>query len=310
MSQSEQGAPGSVAIVVAVRDGARYLAEALESALAQTRPAVEIVVVDDGSADDSAEIARRVDGVRVICQANAGLAAARNAGQQAVQSDYVVFLDHDDRLLPDNLAVNAGHLDAAPVLGFVGGRSVTIDEEGRRLRFVEDADDPPSCTYESLLRGTAFVPPSTVMFRRAALEAIGGADPTMRDGAEDLDVYLRVARDWPVRRHGRTVVEYRRHGANKSSNALALLRSSHDLLERQRAFCAGDARLLEAIAAGKAHWSAIYGPGLVGAGMGHLRRGRFGLGLATLAAALRHHPAGFPRYARARLARSRASRDA
>jgi glycosyltransferase involved in cell wall biosynthesis len=298
-------APGTVAIVLAVHNGEAYLAEALQSALAQTRPAEEIVVVDDGSTDRSAEIARSFPGVRVISQANAGQAAARNVGHAGTRSDYVVYLDHDDRLLPDTLSINAAHLDADPALGFVGGRSVVIDGQGRRRGSMTAKVDPPPCTYETMLRGIAFVPPSVMMLRRDAIDEAGGWRPDLRSGNTELDLLLRILRRRPALRHGEVLVEYRRHGSNASSDSVSRLRSAHDVLEDQRAFCAGDPRLLEALAEGKAHWAQVYGPGLVGKGVGHLRRGRVTRGLASLGAALRHYPQGFPLYLRQRFGRRR-----
>lgn len=292
-----------ISIVVAVYNGEAYLKEALQSALAQTRPAAEIIVVDDGSTDRSAEIARDC-GVTVIQQANAGLSAARNTGLQASTGDYLVFLDDDDRLLPDTLAINAAHLDADQSLGFVGGRSTIIRADGTRTGDIKGADSSVPCSYRTLLEGAAFVPPSSVMFRRKAVLDIDGFDPALRSGNEDLDVYLKVARHWPVLRHDEVLVEYRRHDNNLSSNSLGLLSSVHSLLEAQRPHCADDPTLLAAIEHGKRNWVAIYGPGLVGKAVGDLRRGKTRRALQGFALALRLYPQGFYRYAAHKLGKA------
>ncbi|MFI4903425.1 MAG: glycosyltransferase family 2 protein, partial [Burkholderiales bacterium] len=93
-----------VSVVMPMYNGEAYVAEALDSVLAQTRPADEIVVVDDGSHDASAAIVARYSGVRYVRQANGGCAAARNRGVAEAGGDVVAFIDQDDRWLPGHLA--------------------------------------------------------------------------------------------------------------------------------------------------------------------------------------------------------------
>src|SRR5437867_4956354 len=94
-----------VSVIVPCRNGARFLAEALDSALAQTHPATEVIVVDDGSVDDTpAVLARYAGRVRVLRQPNRGPSAARNAALGVARGEYVAFLDADDRFLPDQVA--------------------------------------------------------------------------------------------------------------------------------------------------------------------------------------------------------------
>jgi glycosyltransferase involved in cell wall biosynthesis len=111
----------TVSIVIPVRDGERYLGEALDSLLAQTRPPDEIVVVDDGSADRSAAVAEERPGVRVLRREPAGPAAARNAGVAASSGALVGFLDADDLAPPVRIARQAEALERDPRLGGVIG---------------------------------------------------------------------------------------------------------------------------------------------------------------------------------------------
>src|SRR5438046_2433118 len=94
----------TVGVVITTYNHAAFLGPAIESALAQTEPAAAVLVVDDGSTDDSASVAAKHPGVRVIRQSNRGLAAARNAGLREHTTDKLIFLDADDRLLPHAVA--------------------------------------------------------------------------------------------------------------------------------------------------------------------------------------------------------------
>ena len=92
----------SIAVIIPVYNGAMYLAEAIESVLAQTHPADEIIVIDDGSTDDSLAIARRFEGITVVAQKNAGVCASRNRGVEMAATKWVAFLDQDDAYLQTN----------------------------------------------------------------------------------------------------------------------------------------------------------------------------------------------------------------
>src|SRR5215210_2105808 len=102
---SDPGSAGTplVSVIIPCYNQAHFLGEAIESVLGQSYPNFEIVVVDDGSPDDTAEVAARYPEVRYICQDNQGLSAARNTGLGQSEGEYVVFLDADDRLLPEAL---------------------------------------------------------------------------------------------------------------------------------------------------------------------------------------------------------------
>src|SRR5439155_1711594 len=125
-----------VSVIVPCHNGARFLAEALDSALAQTHPATEVIVVDDGSVDDTPAVLTRYAGrVRLLRQSrNRGPSAARNVGLRVARGEYIAFLDADDRFLPDKVARQAAVLDARPEVGLVYSGS----------RFFEDSDLPPA----------------------------------------------------------------------------------------------------------------------------------------------------------------------
>lgn len=222
----------SVAVVITTYDHAHFLGTAIDSVLAQTVPAAEVIVVDDGSHDDPARITRDHPGVRLIRQANAGLAAARNTGWQAATSELVVFLDADDRLLPDAISQNLDRLQRAPEAAFAYGGYVNVHVATGRTStawFVPAEDG-----YATFLHGNPIGMHATVMYRRSHLAAVGGFDPEL-PACEDYDLYLRLAQRFPVTYGPGPVAEYWRHGANMSLDTALMLRSALLVLRRHEA---------------------------------------------------------------------------
>jgi glycosyltransferase involved in cell wall biosynthesis len=204
-----------VSVVIPCHNAAPFLAEAVESALAQQGVRVEVIVVDDASTDGSVEVARGFgDRIRRIELArNAGAGTARNTGAAVAAGDALLFLDADDVLAPGTLAALAGALR--------GTERAVAACSWARLRpkgagWIETpADRPPPDTADPLggwLRG-AWVPTCALLWSRAAYEAAGGWDPSLHQN-EDGDLALRAfARDVPLvlATGGRGL--YRTHGA-------------------------------------------------------------------------------------------------
>ena len=132
----EAAARLGVTVVITTYNHAHFLGEALASARSQSHAPEEVIVVDDGSTDDPAAVVARFPGVRLIRQDNKGLAAARNTGWRATKSRFVVFLDADDRLMPDALVANLRRFEEQPESAFVYGGYRWIDVGGRVLRTV------------------------------------------------------------------------------------------------------------------------------------------------------------------------------
>src|SRR5918993_3738999 len=123
-----------VTVVIPCYNQAHFLTEAIESVLSQSYPNFEVVVVDDGSTDDTSEVASRYpQKVRLIRQENRGLAGARNTGIGHARGEYLVFLDADDRLLPKALEVGIEQLEAHPECAFVSGHCRWISGDGSPL---------------------------------------------------------------------------------------------------------------------------------------------------------------------------------
>ncbi|HXH06722.1 MAG TPA: glycosyltransferase, partial [Vicinamibacterales bacterium] len=225
-----------VSIVIPCHQQARFVAEAVESALAQTWPAVEIIVVDDGSTDGSAEIvARRFPDVRIVRQPRSGVARARNRGLAEARGDFVVFLDADDRLLPAAVETGIAALARVPDAAFASGRFRLIAADGTPVRTKPDGRAPGD-PYLALLQANHVSVPAAALFRRAPLVACGGF-PAGLDAAADYALYLRLAARYPVAEHDEVVAEYRHHAGSMSRDAGRMLRDTlkAHAVERRRA---------------------------------------------------------------------------
>lgn len=222
-----------VAVVIPCFKQAHFLGDAIESALNQTLPPSEVVVIDDGSPDDVYGVASRFPGVRYIRQRNQGLSAARNAGIRQTKSELLVFLDSDDRLLPQALERGVSFHTMLPACGFVAGRMHIIGADGSRIRpwqpFPATDDE-----LAQLLINHCSIYPLTVMYRRSAIEAVGGGFDTSLRSAEDWDMDIRLARRFSFHLYDEPIAEYRKHGNNMTKNAPIMMKSILCVLQRQR----------------------------------------------------------------------------
>ncbi len=248
----------TVSVIIPCYNQARFLKEAIDSVLAQRYPDCETIVVDDGSTDNTHEVAAAFDGVICLRQPNQGLAAARNAGFHHSHGACVVFLDADDRLLPNALQAGADFLDAHPDNVFVYGSYAYIDEKGRRISGSPPCR-PAGDAYSALLRGRNFIAMiATVMFRRTILEQVGGFDKSF-PGCEDYELLLRCARHGAIGRHEQVIAEYRQHSAGYSRNSRLMLTSGLAVICSQWSYAQNDASYRQAYKEGLQSWRAHFG---------------------------------------------------
>jgi glycosyltransferase involved in cell wall biosynthesis len=172
-----------VSIVVPVLNGARFLGECLDSLLAQEYPAVEVVVVDDGSSDDSAAIGESFAGVRVIRRPHEGLGPTRNAGILATTGPLVGFCDADDMWKPDKARVQVDYLQAHPSCAVVLCRQDTRIEPG--------VEPPPWLVPDQVRGDLDGISPTSGLFRREVLEHLGGFRTDMVMGT-DFNLLVRT----------------------------------------------------------------------------------------------------------------------
>lgn len=228
-----------VSVVVPAFNAAPYIGETLASVVSQSLDDWELTVVDDGSTDGSADIAaewtRRDARVKLVRQANRGVAAARNAGLGASEdaSEYLLFLDADDCLESAMLERMTGHLDGHPDVGMAHCGYTLVDGQGRRMeshgepwtpRWVPSGrsvrklrPDEPDTPFVSVFCLAAIVP-SLVLFRRSAYRMTPGWDEGFGQPFEDTNLFLHVALVSRIHHLPEPLVRHRRHGTQSTAN--------------------------------------------------------------------------------------------
>jgi glycosyltransferase involved in cell wall biosynthesis len=221
----------TVSVIIPCYNHAAFLEDAIRSVRLQSWRPSELIVVDDGSSDNSAAVACEFPEVRLIRQTNQGLSAARNVGLRASSGDIVIFLDADDVLLPGAIAAAVETLDASRDAMMAFGRLELMDVAGRPLQ-----NPVPRVTanfYEEFLRRNYIRTPAMAAFRRATFDLVGTFDSTCSPSA-DYDLYLRIALRFPIAVHETLVARYRQHAGSMSRNARMMLPATVRVLKRQR----------------------------------------------------------------------------
>jgi glycosyltransferase involved in cell wall biosynthesis len=219
-----------VSVIIPVYNGARYLRAALESVFAQTYRPFEVIVVDDGSIDDSGDIAQSFPEVRYVRQKNQGVAAARNNAIDAARGEFFAFLDQDDLWTPEKLRLQVRHLLSHPDLGYTLTHQQFFLDPGATL---------PAWFRKELLASvhTGWVL-GTLVVRRAVFETVGNF-ATAYSAANDSDWFFRAkAAGIPMAVVPELLLLKRIHGANDSGRSKEilseLLKVVKTSLDRQR----------------------------------------------------------------------------
>lgn len=201
-----------VSVVIPVWNGERYLKEAIESILNQDFTDFELIIIDDGSTDDSGRIAATFahdNRVVVMTQENAGVVAARNIGLQNAKGEFVAFLDADDIAKRDRLSKQVAYLQANPEVAVVGSHITFFSDKDGELRtqeFPSNSDQVAS----ALESGNPLAQPA-VMLRKSMAIAAGGYRAAFKFGAEDYDLWLRLSEKHPLSNLPEVLTLYRIH---------------------------------------------------------------------------------------------------
>ena len=212
MSDIEGAIRPLVSVLLASRNGQRFLPEALQGISAQTYPAIETILVDDGSEDGTAAILERFAAehprTRVLRAPGIGLAAALAIAAREANGDYFARHDDDDRSHPERIERQVSYLEAHPGVGVLGTAANTIDTEGRRIG-IYPVPLSPEAIRRTLRRAVPFAHGS-VMMRRSAYEAAGGYRGAFR-ASQDYDLWLRVPADAGLANLPEPLYEWRLH---------------------------------------------------------------------------------------------------
>jgi glycosyltransferase involved in cell wall biosynthesis len=180
-----------VSVIIPIYNGAVTVGRAIASVFAQTLPAFEIVVVDDGSTDDTASVlAGYGDKIRVVRQANRGLPAARNAAVAASRGELLALIDHDDEWIPQKLELAVAAMRADPAAVLLYSDLIVVNEAGEEFRRSQIGPDTAHApTMDEMLTRIWPITPSTVVMRRAAFDRAGGFCEQLIS-AEDIHFWL------------------------------------------------------------------------------------------------------------------------
>lgn len=247
-----------VSIIIPCYNYAHFLPEAIDSAIRQTYKPIEVIVVDDGSTDSIAQIVKAYPSVHYLRQDHFGLARARNTGLSYSHGAYLLFLDADDRLLPEAVNIGIHTLALQKDCAFTYGLFVSFGHFGALQRLAPNQIS----TYKELLKRNFIGNPGSVLYNRWVFPHVEGFDET-NDPAADYDIYLRIARQFPICCHHKVVVEYRMHGNNMSHDPRVMLKASLTALKHQRQHVAGNHTLSEAYDIGREYWKDYYGEQLI-----------------------------------------------
>ncbi len=246
-----------VSIIIPCYKQTHFLSEAIESALRQTHPEIEVIVVNDGSPDNTAAVVGRYSGVLCLNQENQGLAAARNAGFRSSRGECVLFLDADDRLNSRAVETHLACFVRFPEAGFVVGDIDHITADGSyasspRWPILE------ANYYKELLRANHVANTIAVMFRRSVIDRVGGFASACSP-AEDYELLLHASQLFPSAHHRNVVAEYRRHPAGLSRQGSVMLRAMHRVMQMQLPVVRENPDLVKAWRIGDIYWREHFG---------------------------------------------------
>lgn len=219
----------TVSAVIALYNGKDHIVDAIESILNQTQSVLEIIVVNDGSTDSSAEILKRyLEGnltarkkVRLIEQVNNGQGSARNAGVNNASGTLIGFLDQDDTWEPTHVSDLVQYFEGNPRLGWVYTDFNEFDEQDRFIRrnfLAKQEYFPPTNSLFGLISQDLMMLPSSSLIRRIAFLEVGGFDTQFR-GYEDDDLFIRLfIAGWAFAFNPNALINYRIHPHNSSRN--------------------------------------------------------------------------------------------
>lgn len=221
-----------VSVIIPVYNGDRYIVQAVKSVLSQTYKNWEIIIVDDGSTDNTRQLLEPyLNTIQYVYQENQGAAGARNRACQLAKGEFLAFLDSDDLFLPDKLAKQIAYFDANPALDMVQTGWFIMDETGENISEVKPWQQAPKLDLTSFILYKC-VRPSAMMLRREWWESLGGFDGQLPP-TEDLDFALRLClKGCQAVWLEEILTGYRQHSSNLMSKGFIVMKNTEILMEK------------------------------------------------------------------------------
>ncbi len=221
-----------VSVIIPAYNCDRYIKDAIASVFAQTYTDYELIIVDDGSTDDTAQIIKSYgDRINYIYQSNQGVAQARNTGLAAAKGKYIAFLDQDDFFYPQKLASQVELMEQKPHLGMIGSGWDIVNSQGKALDTVRPWSESRELDIQDIIVWKpVFL--GAMLFSHAWLKQTYGFDPRLEQ-TPDVDLVLRLAAiGCPAYWMKDGTVAYRQHESNASGNTLLQAQELNSMLER------------------------------------------------------------------------------
>ncbi|MDT0648297.1 glycosyltransferase [Zunongwangia sp. F260] len=242
-----------VSVIIPCYNHAKYLAQAIDSVYAQSYRFFEVIMVDDGSVDNTKEVCATFPDVRYVYQQNSGLSAARNTGIKHAKGEYLVFLDADDWLLENALERNIGYLKSDINAAFVaGGYQLYYEPEDKTWIIQQEITNDYYC---ELLLGNFIGMHAAVMYQHWIFEKF--SFNTSLRYCEDYDMYLQITRLFPIIYHNQLIAVYRKHDDNMSANYSGMMDYALRVLSFQKKNLKNRTER-ESYKKGKNYWTTYY----------------------------------------------------
>ena len=222
-----------VSVIIPVYNCDGYISQAIDSILAQTYQSYEIIVIDDGSTDNTRKAMEPyMETIHYVYQENQGVSAARNHGIDLARGELIAFLDADDFFLPDKLTAQLRVFDAQPNLGIVHSGWRRVNQQGETIKDETPWDYVPNLNLEGWLRWKPIGTMGTLMFRRDWLQQVGSFEPGLSQ-AEDVDLVLRLSvKGCEAEWLRQSTVCYRQHDRNTMRDGVSQARSINWVLDK------------------------------------------------------------------------------
>ncbi len=275
----------TVSVVIPAFNAAAFVAQAVDSVLAQTWPQCEILVINDGSTDNTLDVLMAYgDAIRVISKPNGGLSSARNRGIEEASGRYVAFLDADDRWLPAKLSRQVAVMEQVEDVGFCSTTAQVVSPDDEPLN-IWPCPDIQDSLLETLFRQNGAIPGSGsgVMARRDLFDTAGPFDESLRS-LEDIDMWMRLAAITDYRCIDEPLTIIVKHPDSMSRNLSVMCESAERVMRKNRHLLRHDAQGV--------FWRCGYAAMLADYAKGEYRAGRKGRAIRLLVRGLLRCPTG------------------